>query len=148
MSAAAQYICRTGSSLRQPLRWRSRAHLQQQQRCAHVIQHTWRHLLTGRQCGTTCSRVRTALHLSGQSAAADSRMNAATAACICMFADVLCLCPAAVMRVFAKEGSFPTLVHCAHGKDRTGVIIMLLLLICDAPHEAIVQDYVQVGRQS
>jgi len=51
---------------------------------------------------------------------------------------------AAVMRVFAKDSSFPTLVHCAHGKDRTGVIIMLLLMICDTPHEAIVQDYVQV----
>lgn len=49
------------------------------------------------------------------------------------------------MRVFAKDSSYPTLVHCAHGKDRTGVIIMLLLLVCDAPHEAIVQDYVQVG---
>jgi hypothetical protein len=48
------------------------------------------------------------------------------------------------MRVFAKDGSYPTLVHCAHGKDRTGVIIMLLLLVCDTPHEAIVQDYVQV----
>jgi protein tyrosine/serine phosphatase len=49
------------------------------------------------------------------------------------------------MRVFAKDSSVPTLVHCAHGKDRTGVIIMLLLLVCDAPHEAIVADYVQVG---
>jgi protein-tyrosine phosphatase len=38
----------------------------------------------------------------------------------------------------------PSLIHCAHGKDRTGVVIMLLLLICDTPHEAIVQDYIQV----
>lgn len=64
----------------------------------------------------------------------------------------LCLCccldPAAVLRVFAKESSLPSLVHCAHGKDRTGVVIMLLLLICDTPHEAIVQDYVQVGGQA
>jgi hypothetical protein len=51
---------------------------------------------------------------------------------------------AGVMRIFAKEKSLPALVHCAHGKDRTGVVIMLLLLVCDVPHEAIVQDYVQV----
>jgi hypothetical protein len=49
-----------------------------------------------------------------------------------------------VMRIFAKDKSLPALVHCAHGKDRTGVVIMLLLLVCDVPHEAIVQDYVQV----
>ncbi|KAF6263616.1 protein-tyrosine phosphatase-like protein [Scenedesmus sp. NREL 46B-D3] len=50
---------------------------------------------------------------------------------------------AGVMRIFAKEKALPALVHCAHGKDRTGVVIMLLLLVCDVPHEAIVQDYVQ-----
>ncbi|WIA28498.1 hypothetical protein OEZ86_011041 [Tetradesmus obliquus] len=50
---------------------------------------------------------------------------------------------AAIMRIFAKERALPALVHCAHGKDRTGVVIMLLLLLCDVPHEAIVQDYVQ-----
>jgi protein tyrosine/serine phosphatase len=53
---------------------------------------------------------------------------------------------AGVMRIFAREKSLPALVHCAHGKDRTGVVIMLLLLVCDVPHEAIVQDYVQVRR--
>lgn len=52
------------------------------------------------------------------------------------------------MRVFAKHRTLPALVHCAHGKDRTGVVIMLLLMACDVPHEAIVQDYVQVGGQT
>lgn len=50
---------------------------------------------------------------------------------------------AGVMRVFAKDGNLPALVHCAHGKDRTGVVIMLLLMVCGVPHESIVQDYVQ-----
>jgi hypothetical protein len=50
---------------------------------------------------------------------------------------------AGVMRVFAKTNHLPALVHCAHGKDRTGVVIMLLLMVCGVPHEAIVQDYVQ-----
>jgi hypothetical protein len=51
---------------------------------------------------------------------------------------------AAVLRVFARERNLPALVHCAHGKDRTGVVIMLLLMVCGVPHEAIVGDYVQV----
>ena len=29
------------------------------------------------------------------------------------------------------------------GKDRTGLIVMLLLLVCDAPQESIVLDFVQ-----
>lgn len=51
---------------------------------------------------------------------------------------------AAVLRVFARGGSLPALVHCAHGKDRTGVVIMLLLAACGVPRDAIVGDYVQV----
>lgn len=49
-----------------------------------------------------------------------------------------------MLRVFAKGGSLPALVHCAHGKDRTGVVIMLLLAACGVPREAIVDDYIQV----
>lgn len=49
------------------------------------------------------------------------------------------------MRVFAKSDDLPALVHCAHGKDRTGVVIMLLLMLAGVPHESIVQDYVQVS---
>ena len=35
------------------------------------------------------------------------------------------------LRVMTKEENFPVLVHCMHGKDRTGLLIMLLLLLCD-----------------
>ena len=41
----------------------------------------------------------------------------------------------------ASEG--PTLLHCAHGKDRTGVVSALLLHICGASTEAIAADYVR-----
>ena len=34
------------------------------------------------------------------------------------------------LRVMTKEENFPVLVHCMHGKDRTGLLIMLLLLLC------------------
>ena len=40
---------------------------------------------------------------------------------------------AKALRVFAKRENYPVMVHCIHGKDRTGLIIMLLLLICDVP---------------
>lgn len=34
------------------------------------------------------------------------------------------------------EANLPTAIHCTHGKDRTGIIIMLLLLLCNVSHEA------------
>lgn len=42
---------------------------------------------------------------------------------------------ALALRPFVEEGNFPILVHCIHGKDRTGLIIMLLLLLCDVDAE-------------
>lgn len=41
----------------------------------------------------------------------------------------------------AVASSPPTLVHCAHGKDRTGVLVAVLLHICGASRETIAQDY-------
>jgi protein-tyrosine phosphatase len=45
--------------------------------------------------------------------------------------------------VFSRiaEGDVPILVHCAAGKDRTGIAIALLLATLDVPHETIVEDY-------
>lgn len=37
------------------------------------------------------------------------------------------------MRIFAVGANYPVLVHCIHGKDRTGLIVMLMLLLCDVP---------------
>ncbi|HQV69535.1 MAG TPA: tyrosine-protein phosphatase [Thermoflexales bacterium] len=39
------------------------------------------------------------------------------------------------------DGALPALVHCAAGKDRTGIVIMLALALCDVPDEAIAHDY-------
>ena len=38
---------------------------------------------------------------------------------------------AKALRVFTQEENLPVLVHCMHGKDRTGLIIMLVMLLCD-----------------
>lgn len=50
---------------------------------------------------------------------------------------------AIAMRILMMEENFPVVIHCTHGKDRTGVIIMLLLLLCNVPTEAIEEDYAQ-----
>jgi protein-tyrosine phosphatase len=52
-----------------------------------------------------------------------------------------------VFDILTKDGSYPVLIHCTQGKDRTGLIIMLLLLLVkeaagsDIPLTAIAADY-------
>lgn len=38
-------------------------------------------------------------------------------------------------------GSFPAVIHCHSGKDRTGFLTAMLLLALDVPQEAIFEDY-------
>jgi protein-tyrosine phosphatase len=46
-----------------------------------------------------------------------------------------------VFRLFASIDAFPAVVHCTAGKDRTGVIVALILDLLGVPHETIVADY-------
>lgn len=39
------------------------------------------------------------------------------------------------------RGHVPILVHCAAGKDRTGLAIALLLAVLDVPNDTIIEDY-------
>ena len=48
-----------------------------------------------------------------------------------------------MLRVFTDKEKLPILIHCAHGKDRTGIIVMLLMMLCDLSQDEIVADYVQ-----
>lgn len=60
--------------------------------------------------------------------------------------DSLVHCKAEVKAVFsvlASESNFPVLVHCTQGKDRTGLVVLLVLLLCGVSEEAIERDYMQ-----
>jgi protein-tyrosine phosphatase len=46
-----------------------------------------------------------------------------------------------VFEVLTDEQSWPVLVHCTQGKDRTGLIVMLVLFLLGADQQAIDEDY-------
>ena len=46
------------------------------------------------------------------------------------------------LRALNGPAALPALVHCAHGKDRTGVVCALVLKLCGASDEEVVADYV------
>lgn len=48
----------------------------------------------------------------------------------------------AIREIVLNDG-FPTIVHCATGKDRAGMVTMLLLTILDVDYETIVDDYMK-----
>ena len=47
----------------------------------------------------------------------------------------------AVATAVAEAPGAPILVHCASGKDRTGVVVAVLLLTLSVPREVIVEEY-------
>jgi protein tyrosine/serine phosphatase len=44
-------------------------------------------------------------------------------------------------REFASADRYPILIHCTQGKDRTGLLVALILLLLDVPLDAITYDY-------
>jgi protein-tyrosine phosphatase len=46
-----------------------------------------------------------------------------------------------ILTTVAEEGKRPFLIHCAAGKDRTGMVIALLLLLLGVPEETVLADY-------
>ena len=48
----------------------------------------------------------------------------------------------AMFTLFADEAAYPIVIHCTHGKDRTGLAVVLMLLLLDVPVQAIAADYV------
>jgi len=49
---------------------------------------------------------------------------------------------AAVLRELARPEALPAIVHCTAGKDRTGIVIALLLSVLGVPDEVIALDFV------
>ena len=50
-----------------------------------------------------------------------------------------------IVRRLAKQSSVPALVHCSAGKDRTGLVVALVLDVLGTPREAILEDYILTG---
>lgn len=53
----------------------------------------------------------------------------------------------AVFDVLSDEGNYPLLVHCTQGKDRTGLVVLLVLLLLGVEKEAIDVDYMLSERE-
>lgn len=47
------------------------------------------------------------------------------------------------LHMLLDEANYPMLIHCTAGKDRTGVIVALILALLGVPEEQIVADYTQ-----
>lgn len=45
------------------------------------------------------------------------------------------------IRILLASATYPVLVHCTQGKDRTGLVIAIVLLLCNVPRDLIVKDY-------
>ncbi|KAF2749317.1 hypothetical protein M011DRAFT_398523 [Sporormia fimetaria CBS 119925] len=52
-----------------------------------------------------------------------------------------------VFEVLADDREWPLVVHCTQGKDRTGLIIMLILFLCDTPLATIENDYMTSNKE-
>ena len=48
---------------------------------------------------------------------------------------------ASLFHILSSSTTYPTLIHCTQGKDRTGIVVTLLLLLLDVPIDAITYDY-------
>ncbi len=52
-----------------------------------------------------------------------------------------------IFSVLADPVHYPIMIHCTQGKDRTGLVVMLLLLLLDLPVTAISTDYMASERE-
>ena len=50
-----------------------------------------------------------------------------------------------ILSAMAVSGTFPAVVHCAGGKDRTGILVALLLELAGVARETVVEDYTLTG---
>ena len=48
---------------------------------------------------------------------------------------------AKALRVFTRAENLPAIIHCRQGKDRTGIMVALLLLLLGVDEATVVVDY-------
>ena len=46
-----------------------------------------------------------------------------------------------IFDILAEKSAYPVLIHCTQGKDRTGITVLLVLLMCRMEMRGIIQDY-------
>lgn len=63
-----------------------------------------------------------------------------------VFVDAGLAAPQILIAALSEPGALPALVHCSAGKDRTGVMIALLLGVARVPTATIVEDYALSAR--
>lgn len=54
---------------------------------------------------------------------------------------------AIAFRTLANPHSYPVLVHCVHGKDRTGLVVMLLLMLAGVSKKVITLSFNDMIRE-
>ena len=50
-------------------------------------------------------------------------------------------------QILANDGNYPIMVHCTQGKDRTGLTVLLALLLLHVPLEAAEYDYMATQQE-
>jgi protein-tyrosine phosphatase len=48
-----------------------------------------------------------------------------------------------VFNILSDEMNYPVMIHCTQGKDRTGLIVVLVLMLCGVDGSAITDDYMR-----
>lgn len=64
--------------------------------------------------------------------------------------DSLDVCQAEVKSCFeilGDETRYPVLVHCTQGKDRTGLVVQLVLMLLTTPTNAVQADYMRTSKE-
>lgn len=57
-------------------------------------------------------------------------------------AEIACL-----FALLAKPTTYPVLIHCTQGKDRTGLVVLLVALVCGASEAGVERDYLRSGEE-
>lgn len=52
-----------------------------------------------------------------------------------------------IFEILSDESAYPLMLHCTQGKDRTGLIVILVLLLLEVPVSSVSADYLASERE-